>query len=759
MRPKFILCSFLLLSLLSLSPLSAQTAGVISLDRPWKFHLGDSSGFKQPSFNDGRWGSLRVDQMWEDQGYQGVDGYAWYRARVTIPSSLAKNAVLKDSLDFILGKIDDIDRVYLNGVLIGRNGITVPPGTVDTPVTHAAPDQWMREREYVLGVDDPRIRWDSANVIAVRVLDVGGMGGMWSGGQEIRMKRQGDYLSVDLNAPAQFAGRTMTKRIKLRNISSRYPLSGRLEINAKGKLDGRILLHESRPLSLDPEATLEVPVKVTARDQAAVVSYTCVFSPGPDSFVVSEELPYLLTPTISASPRINGPSRFGARPGHPFFYTIPASGERPMVFKVQGLPHGLDVDPLSGIISGTVADRGNYAVTLFAKNDFGEARRSFEIVIGDTIGLTPPMGWNSWNAWGWSVDRNKVLAAARALKQKGLLYHGWSYINIDDGWQIKGDDPRPKRAADGSIIANEKFPDMRALGDSIHAFGLKFGIYSSPGPLTCGGYTGSYGYEQKDARSYAAWGVDYLKYDWCTYAKIARDTSTVELMKPYGEMHDALSGVGRDIFYNLCQYGMGKVWEWGATVGGNSWRTTGDITDMWKSVRDIGFGQIENASFAGPGRWNDPDMLVVGLVGWGPSLHPSHLTPDEQYSHVSLWCLLSAPLLIGCDVTRVDAFTLNLLTNDEVLALDQDALGKQARPVVRLDSLQVWVKPLEDGSRAVGIFNLAGKTMDYSLDLDQIGLHGAVAVRDIWRHRDLGRHRSRFPVTVASHGVVLLRLH
>jgi alpha-galactosidase len=738
--------------------LSGQARGVIDLDVPWKFHVGDSVLFKQPGFDDSHWGALRVDLMWEDQGHPGLDGYGWYRTRVTIPSSLVKNALLKDSLGFFLGKIDDIDRVYLNGMLLGHNGVTVAPGTADTPITRAAPDLWMTDRTYVLGVHDPRIHWDSVNVIAVRVLDVGGMGGMWSGGQQIRMKRPSDYLSLDLNASPRFTGSSVMKTFRLKNISTHYHLSGTLEINARGKLDGRRLLHESKRFSLDPESVLEFPLKLSARDQSAVVTYTHLLSPGPDSLVFSEELPYLLTPVLSASPRINSPSRFGARPGHRFFYGIPASGERPMVFKASGLPRGLDLDPLTGVITGKVAERGSFTVTLYARNDYGEAKRPLTIIIGDTIALTPPMGWNSWNAWGLSVDQKKVLAAARAFREKGLQDHGWSYINIDDGWELKGDDPRPKRTPDGSIIVNEKFPNMRALGDSIHALGLKFGIYSSPGPLTCGGYIGSYGYAQKDAESYASWGIDYLKYDWCTYSTIAKDTSTLELMKPYREMRDALAGVKRDIFYSLCQYGMGNVWEWGAAVGGNSWRTTGDITDTWKSVREIGFSQIDDAPFAGPGRWNDPDMLVIGRVGWGPSLHPSRLTPDEQYSHVTLWCLLSAPLLIGCDVTDLDKFTLNLLTNDEVIAIDQDALGKQARPVIRLDSLQVWVKELEDGTRAAGVFNLSGKTASITLGLSQLGFQRQVHARDVWRHRDLGKFDSGIPVTVPSHGVILLKI-
>ncbi len=222
-------------------------------------------------------------------------------------------------------------------------------------------------------------------------------------------------------------------------------------------------------------------------------------------------------------------------------------------------------------------------------------------------------------------------------------------------------------------------------------------------------------------------------------------------------MRDALNKVNRDIVYSLCQYGMSNVWQWGAEVGGNLWRTTGDITDTWESMSSIGFSQVEMAPYAKPGNWNDPDMLVVGWVGWGPSLHPTKLTPDEQYTHISLWCLLSSPLLIGCDLERLDDFTLNLLTNDEVLAIDQDPMGNQAAPVIKEGDVQVWLKTLEDGNKAFGIFNLADSTINYTLNLDKVGLSEATVLRDLWRQKDLGTFTGTFQAGIPAHGVVLVK--
>jgi alpha-galactosidase len=471
-----------------------------------------------------------------------------------------------------------------------------------------------------------------------------------------------------------------------------------------------------------------------------------------------EGTPYILTPPPPDRPILTGAQIVGARPGTPFLHSVTATGRKPILFTAADLPRGLILNEKTGIITGRVDKKGEYRVQITARNAAGRDERVLRISIGPKIALTPPLGWNSWNAWGLAVDAEKVKDSARVFVEKGLRDHGWTYINVDDGWEIAGDDPRPKRSPLSQILTNEKFPDMRALGDAIHALGLKFGIYSSPGPLTCGGYTASYQHEAQDARTFADWGVDYLKYDWCSYDKIAENKSPYQLKRPYLLMQKALATLNRDIVYSLCQYGMGKVWEWGETVGGNLWRTTGDITDTWESMKEIGFGQVENAKYAGPGHWNDPDMLVVGWVGWGPNLHPSKLTPDEQYTHISLWCLLSAPLLIGCDLTRLDAFTLNLLTNDEVLAVDQDPLGRQAVPLVKSGDIQVWVKEMEDGSHAAGIFNLGDKEAPYTLKYKAIGLKGYINARNLWRQKDLGAPAEKLDVRLPAHGVILLKL-
>ncbi|MEZ5028679.1 MAG: glycoside hydrolase family 27 protein [Ferruginibacter sp.] len=289
---------------------------------------------------------------------------------------------------------------------------------------------------------------------------------------------------------------------------------------------------------------------------------------------------------------------------------------------------------------------------------------------------------------------------------------------------------------------------------------MKFGIYSSPGTKTCGNYLGSYQHEAQDAKSYANWGVDYLKYDWCSYDSVfaaEKDTSLAAYKKPYTLMGEILKNQNRDIVFSLCQYGMKNVWEWGATVNGNTWRTTGDITDTWESLSSIGFNQTSQYAYAAPGRWNDPDMMIVGEVGWGDNLHPTRLTVDEQYTHVSLWCLLSAPLLIGCDLSKLDDFTLNLLTNDEVIAVDQDVLGKQAKQIIKTADYQVWLKELEDGSKAIGIFNVSSKDDVVRFYWSDIGLSNSQKVRDLWRQKDIGNFDGMFATKVAAHGVTLIK--
>ena len=491
------------------------------------------------------------------------------------------------------------------------------------------------------------------------------------------------------------------------------------------------------------------------------------------------EAAVILTPPASPKPRINSAPVFGVRPGSPFLYTIAATGDRPMTFVASGLPAGLQLDPQTGRITGSLNQTGEYDVTLRAENALGSAKRKFKIVVGDNIALTPPMGWNSWNCFAHAVTEEDVKAAADAMVKSGLVNHGWTYINVDDFWQNSrdSDDPTlrgPFRDAQGNITPNSRFPDMKGMADYIHNLGLKAGLYSSPGPWTCGGCTASWQHEAQDAAQYAAWGFDYLKYDWCSYSDIADgkapNTENVPTWAstkgtnnqavaahPYQVMGDLLRKQNRDIVFSLCQYGMEDVWKWGATVEGSSWRTTGDINDSWSSLSGIGFKQDPAAPYAGPGHWNDPDMLIVGKVGWG-HLHPTRLTPNEQYTHISLWCLLSAPLLIGCDMTQFDPFTLNLLENDEVLAVDQDPLGKEAMTVAKGDNTRVYAKDLADGSKAVGLFNLDENEAPVQVNWSDLGLKGKLHVRDLWRQKNLGKFKDSFSATVPRHGVVLIRV-
>jgi len=350
---------------------------------------------------------------------------------------------------------------------------------------------------------------------------------------------------------------------------------------------------------------------------------------------------------------------------------------------------------------------------------------------------TPPMGWNSWNHFACKVTETDVRSAADAIAGNGMKAAGYTYVNIDDCWQGKRDES-------GVIHPNEKFPDMKGLADYVHGKGLKIGIYSSPGPKTCAKFEGSLGHEEQDAQTYAGWGFDYLKYDYCSFkgdvdAQIAA----------YKKMHEALVKTRRPIVFSLCQYGMDRVWSWGPTVGGNLWRTTDDIRDDYSSMALIGFGQAGLDRFAGPGHWNDPDMLEIGN---------GKMNHDEYLTHMSLWCILAAPLLAGNDLSKMTPETLAILTDPEVIAVDQDPAGIQGFLVAQEGPLEVWVKPLSDGSKAVGLFNRGESAMPVRAYFRDVGVGEWARVRDLWAKRDLGVVRDHFTATVAKHGVVLLKV-
>ena len=455
---------------------------------------------------------------------------------------------------------------------------------------------------------------------------------------------------------------------------------------------------------------------------------------------------------VSAKPAIHGARIVGATPGRPFLFRIAATGEMPMTFAAQGLPEGLTLDPQTGILSGALKQDMQKVVQVTARNAHGSDTRTLTIVGGDhKLALTPPMGWNSWNCWAGAVDDPKVRAAADTMLSSGLASHGFQYINIDDTWE-------GSRDPSGEIQTNSKFPDMKALSDYVHSKGLKLGIYSSPGPKTCAGFEASYKHELQDAQTYGKWGIDYLKHDWCSYTEVATGEGLDRLEKPYQTMRDALDKSDRDIVFSLCQYGMGDVWKWGQGIGGNCWRTTGDINDSWGSLHGIYTSQNGHEKYAGPGHWNDPDMLVIGKVGWGPSLHPSHLKPNEQLLHISMWCMLSSPLLIGCDMSDMDKFTIDLLSNDELLDINQDPLGRPAGRVAMTGDLEVWSRPLFDGTTAVALVNSGSEEAPIKADWNDIGVTGKQPVRDLWMHKNAGVFDGSYSVVVPAHGVVVVKI-
>ncbi|MGZ0654107.1 glycoside hydrolase family 27 protein [Coraliomargarita sp. W4R72] len=486
--------------------------------------------------------------------------------------------------------------------------------------------------------------------------------------------------------------------------------------------------------------------------------------------------PYVLTPEPLPEPVYNGATLLAVRPLAPILFRLPVSGIRPLQFSVDNLPDGVILDPSTGILTGELALLGSYPLVFHAENQAGRTTFNLELIVGEDIALTPPMGWNSWNAWGEHINEGRVRAAANAFVELGLADFGWSYINIDDGWQGERDE-------DGALQPDAiKFPDMQTLCDDVHGLGLKIGIYSAPWVKTFAGYTGgskgegigllrdeargwfvgAQHFEREDAAQWARWGIDYLKYDW----------NPMDLASGR-RMAKALRECGRDIIYNVTNSIHKEPPEKWAEISQcfYLWRTvsedanTGsllaaDIQDDWEMVSNIGFNMNKWRSLVSPGHWNDPDMLVVGAVGWGKP-HPSHLTPNEQYTHISLWCLLAAPLLLGCDFIQTrDAFTLGLLKNREVISVNQDRLGDMGLCLETDNSqgIEVVKKEMHDGSVAVGLFNRNEVPQVASLQLSDIDRSGIHRVRDLWRQQDIATIDSTFRAEVPAHGVILIQL-
>lgn len=491
-----------------------------------------------------------------------------------------------------------------------------------------------------------------------------------------------------------------------------------------------------------------------------------------------------LTPPDMPAPSINGAVVYGIRPGDQFVYRVPISGERPLRVEAEGLPTGVTLRD-DGVITGS-AERGEYHVQLRATNRHGHDEKVWILLVGDELCLTPPMGWNSWYSYSEAVSQKHVLNAARHLVESGLANHGWSYVNIDDCWQGK----REK----GVLQPNARFPDMQALCREIHALGLKAGIYSTPWMGTYAGYTGGSAPDargdysalalpleqrlcaeqifgrypgvhrrkadcvgelwcfDRDAAQWAEWGFDYVKVDWSP-----NDVPTTKRIR------HALDAAGRGMVLSLSN---SAPIENAPALSRLAclWRTTGDIEDTWASISRIGFSQEPWQQFMSPGHWNDPDMLQVGRLGKPNSdearFAPTRLTADEQYTQVTLWCILSAPLMISCDLEHIDSFTKGLLTNDEVLAVNQDPSAQAAHRLVCTDgSGEVWHKRLADGALAVAFFNTDKRRRVLRISLRELGVHTPCRVRDLWRRIDVGVVGEYMSVELDSHGAAFFRLH
>lgn len=495
----------------------------------------------------------------------------------------------------------------------------------------------------------------------------------------------------------------------------------------------------------------------------------------PDAKETPETLPRpkltkeILTPPEMAAPRINAAGVIGAGANREFSYYVPITGIRPLTVIVDGLPDTISYDAKSQMLKGTTTisepedtnatdeekpePTAEYKLTITATNTEGTDQKEVLLTIGKGLAKTPPMGYNSWNCFGKEVTERNIRDAAEGFVNTGMIDYGWTYVCVDDAWSAKERDKETMR-----LTGNERFPDMKKLADDIHDMGLKFGIYSDVGYYTCQKHPGSRGYDFLDADTYASWGVDYIKSDWC----YARGMGAEASFKTLGL---AIKQTNRDMVLCVCTPGLTDPWTYAEAVGGNLWRTGTDIRDNWHSVYTrVSEKHYSLYEYAKPGHWNDPDMLVVGKVGWGDPLHDSELTPNQQYSHISLWSILAAPLLVGCDMAQVDDFTLGLLTNAEIIAVDQDILGKQGQRIIQEDRMEVWKKELNDGSYAVGIFNFKPTELDetalrdYTLTWESIGLSGPQKVRDLWRQKDLGTFKEDFKVQLQEYGCIMLKV-
>jgi len=531
---------------------------------------------------------------------------------------------------------------------------------------------------------------------------------------------------------------------------------------------------DPKPVSVDLTNAKKLTLRVTSTeashfgDHGDFAGAMIRFAPGvtemPETFVAPPVSQAPIYVAVAAEPAIHGPRTVGFSSGRPFVYHVPATGQAPLKFAASGLPTGLTIDVATGAITGKAA-AGTAAVTISVSNSRGKATRSLSLICGERkLGQTPPMGWYSYGVYGDSLTDAKVRDAADVLVETGLAAHGYQYVVIGDSWQ-------GGRDTDGNIHPNARFPDMKALAAYVHGKGLKFGLYTAATPSTCSGFAGSGGHEEQDARSYADWGVDYVTADWCPDAAKKADggtktATTSEIAAQFTALGTALAKTDRDIFYAVTisdKMGgddVARAMDAAASTRPNSFESAGGLYDSSAVIAKYAVDRLKSAPASSAGNWSFPGMLFVGRTGY-PKLKYTALTPAEQMAQMTMWSMLEAPLFFSSDLEHLNPNALNhdttaLLTNDEVLDINQNALGKPPALLFTSMNAMTWTKPLSDGRVAVALFNLSKSPMSLNVAWTDLGLAGTQPIRDLWTHKDLTPQSVGFESNVPAHGVTFI---